>query len=216
MQGGLAAPAHALQRDECASLRRGRGLPPKPREAGLSGAAGRDVLSNFAGHGTACPGFMKTRYSASALSTTTARTTERDPQVARCGAGRIRAERRLVAPKRGRGSVAPDATARTRRGRKAGLARRRSAGRTGRRCDDARDWRNSGPVHHGMTALLFDLRTSSAVADWSSHRRCDACSCWLSAPGGEKAVAQRFCNVWWPEQRSRMLEVAAGTVAIWS
>ena len=57
---------------------------------GLSGAAGRDVLSNFAGLGSACPGFRKTRYSASAVSTTTARTTERDLQVAmtRCAAGR--------------------------------------------------------------------------------------------------------------------------------
>jgi hypothetical protein len=43
------------------------------------------VLSNFAGLGSACPGFMKTRYSASAVSTRTARTTERDPHVANTG-----------------------------------------------------------------------------------------------------------------------------------
>ena len=56
--------------------------PRFPREAGLSGAVGRDALLNIAGLGSACPGFIKTRYSASAVSTTTAQTTERDPQVA--------------------------------------------------------------------------------------------------------------------------------------
>lgn len=77
--------ASALLSHESATQPTARRPPRGPRETGLSGAAGRDVLSNFAGHGTACPGFMKTRCSASAVSTTTARTTERDPQVARSG-----------------------------------------------------------------------------------------------------------------------------------
>jgi hypothetical protein len=52
-------------------------------------------------------------------------------------------------------------------------------------------WRNSGPVQEGDNGLLFSRRASSAIANWSRLRRCDAYSWAVALEQAPGAVNER-------------------------